>query len=89
MKKRDVQIGRLAFRMEGANWVAYYAQQGTMKDAIFLGAILLKHVDRPDRKKQFQDLMREFADTCEELFGARPSWRDPIAAPEHERSSNA
>jgi hypothetical protein len=91
MTEKLQQVGRLAFRTEGENWVAYFAKQGTMDGALFLGAIKMMLIEqRPDRKQQFQYLMRDcFADTCEELFGVRPAWRDPIAAPEHERSKKA
>ena len=33
------QIGRLAFRHEGANWNAYYAMPDSMADAVPIGSI--------------------------------------------------
>ncbi len=45
-------IGRLAMREEGSYWLAYYALEGTMRDAVNLGMIALafvKHHRRPRR----------------------------------------
>jgi hypothetical protein len=39
--------GRLALRVEGEFWNAYYAMPGTMRDAIFLGSIRMKFAE-PD-----------------------------------------
>lgn len=84
------KIGRLAFREEGENWNAYYADEGTMQDAIYLGSIKMIFVLKKERKEQFIALMREcFADHCEKFIGIRPTWMDPIPAPEHERSRTA
>lgn len=85
------QIGRLALREEGNRWVAYYALNNSMKDALFLGSIALGAVQKDDGKKQrFIDLMRDMvADAIEDAFGVRPKWRDPETAPEHERSGRA
>jgi hypothetical protein len=84
------QVGRLALREEGNNWVAYYTLPDTMKDAIFLGAIRMGAiVDRPERKTAFMDLMRDVvADRIEEATGIRPQWGGPQMAPEHERSGH-
>jgi hypothetical protein len=85
-----VQVGRLALRHEGDNWVAYYALADTMKDAIFLGSIRMGVVlANQERKQAFMDLMREVvADTIEETTGIRPQWAGPQTAPEHERSGH-
>jgi len=83
------QMGRLAMRIEGNNWVAYYALPDTMKDAIFLGAIAMRFVTDPVRKAAFQAMMREaVGDILEEITGERPIWPNPegVPAPEHERS---
>jgi hypothetical protein len=84
------QVGRLALREEGNNWVAYYALPDTMKDAIFLGSIRMVVVlANPERKQAFMDLMREVvADTIEETTGIRPQWTGPQTALEHERSGH-
>jgi hypothetical protein len=84
----DNQIGRLALRVEGNFWNAYYAMPGTMKDAIFLGSIQLRFVENKKRKDVFMVLMREaVADIIEEITGTRPTWPNPPQpAPESERS---
>lgn len=84
------QVGRLAMREEGENWVAYYAQTGTMEGAIFLGSIRMGAITRhPERKQAFMDLMRELvADLIEEATGIRPKWGGPERAPEHERAGH-
>ena len=47
-----VQIGRLAMRQEGGNWVAYYALNETMKDAIFLGSIRMNAILNNKKRKR-------------------------------------
>lgn len=85
------QVGRLALRHQGENWNAYYALEGTMEGAVFLGSIRMGAVTTsPKRKQGFIDLMRDVvADILEEKLGVRPEWRDPERAPEHERSGRA
>lgn len=85
------QIGRLALRVEGDNWVAYYALLDSMVDAIPLGSIRMAAIrDNPARKEAFFGLMREVvADLFEETQGERPTWGKPKPAPEHERGGNA
>lgn len=57
VKPQGPQIGRLALRVEGDNWNAYYAQTGTMDGAIFLGSIRMGLVaTNIARKQQFMDL---------------------------------
>jgi hypothetical protein len=91
MSPRPTQVGRLALREEGADWVAYYAQPDTMKGALRLGSIRLRLVQREERKQAFMDLMRAaFADLMEETIGTRPSFPEPPKpAPEHERAGRA
>ena len=82
-------VGRLAFRVEGDNWVAYYALADTMEGAIFLGSIKMQFVQDKDRKAAFMDLMKSaFTDAIEEFGGKVDSW-DEQRAPEHERSGSA
>lgn len=77
------RVGRLAFREEGDQWIAYFADDGTMQGALELGRIARRFVDRPDRKHQFMDLMRDcFSDTVQSTTGIRPSWGGPEKAPE-------
>ncbi len=87
----EKQIGRLAMRVEGTLWCAYYAMPNTMDGAVFLGSIAMAFVEQPDRKEAFMALMREaVSDLIEERTGTRPTWpRGPEPAPEHERSGKA
>jgi hypothetical protein len=85
-----MDIGRLALRVEGNLWVAYYALTDTMQDALFLGSINMRFVQQVERKQAFMDLMQEaVADIIEEKTGERPTWTMPRSAPEHERSGRA
>jgi hypothetical protein len=86
-----LKVGRLALRVEGENWVAYYAMPGTMEGALFLGSVRTVFVDRdPARKQAFMDMMREaVGDIIEDLVGVRPVWGGPETAPEHERAGRA
>lgn len=82
------QIGRIAFRVEGENWNAYFALPDNMNGAIYLGTMRLALVERPDRKNAFIGLMRDtVGDIMEETLGVRPTWPTaPRPAPEHERT---
>lgn len=84
------QIGRIAFREEGHMWNAYYAQNDTMKDALFLGSIRLKTVrSNVERRDRFIQLMREtVSEAMEESLGVAPYWKEPVPAPEHERGGS-
>ena len=85
------QIGRLALRVEGENWNAYYALKETMDGAVFLGSIRMGAVTtKPERKQEFMDLMRHVVeDILEDKLGAWPTWTEPQRAPESERSGSA
>lgn len=83
------QMGRLAFRVEGEMWNAYYATPDNMEGAIWLGSIAMRFVQDENRKKRFMALMREaVGDILEEVTGCRPYWPEEEGhpAPEHERS---
>ena len=70
------QVGRLAFRVEGDLWVAYYALPDTMHDALPLAFIAMTCVKRPERKEAFMDLMRNIvADIIEVRTGERPTMK--------------
>ncbi len=86
-----VQVGRLAMREEGSNWVAYYALKETMDGAIYLGSIRMGAITaNSERKQAFMDMMRDIvSDLIEEQTGVRPQWGGAARAPEHERSGNA
>lgn len=81
-------IGRLALRVEGDFWVAYWARAETMEGAVALGSLSFTLAQIPERKKAFMQLMQDaFGDMVEEAFGSRPVWSRPTSAPDHERSS--
>lgn len=85
------KVGRLAFRVEGKWWVAYYAEPETMNGALELARIQMTLIDDKKRKDQFIQLMRDvFSDMMEAAIGVRPQWPNPPeAAPEHERAGQA
>lgn len=90
MPKKPEQIGRLALRVEGDWWNAYYAVPDSMEKAIHLGSLRMAIAARPARKAGFMALMREaVADLIEEKVGVRPTWGGPENAPEHERAGQA
>lgn len=86
--KSLAQIGRIALRVEGENWNAYFAEPGTMKGALFLGSMKLRLVETVERKHAFMALLRDVVgDLIEETTGTRPIWpTPPQPAPEHERT---
>ncbi len=51
-----IHAGRLAMRVEGNNWVAYYAMPYTMEGAVWLGSIAMGAVQAPERKQAFYSL---------------------------------
>lgn len=83
------QVGRIAFRREGKFWVAYYALNETMEDAIVLGSVAMALIeDDEDAKDAFICLIRGTVGKI--LSHAGPiSWDAPIKAPEHERSGHS
>jgi hypothetical protein len=87
-----VQIGgRLALRTEGNNWNAYWApRQDSMEGAMFIASVNMQLVSSEKRRKEWRLLVQEmFGDMIEEHVGVRPTWPEPVMAPEHERTSNA
>lgn len=90
MQTERQEIGRLAMRVEGESWMAYYALTGTMDGALLLGSIRMTLVADPKRKKAFMYLMRDcVADMIEQATGQRPDWNGERPAPEHERAGRA
>lgn len=82
-------IGRLAMRVEGDHWNAYYALPDSMEGAVWLGSIAMRFVQDQTRKQLFMALMRAaVSDLIEEATGERPIWPEPEGhtAPEHEKS---
>jgi hypothetical protein len=85
------KIGRLAFRVDGKTWQAYYALPDTMDGALPLASIQMALVLDQERKHEFMMLMQNcVSDIIEDTTGTRPEWPDePQPAPEHERSGSA
>jgi hypothetical protein len=86
------QTGRLAMRVEGDWWVAYYAQSDTMQGALELGRIRMAFVQDFSAKEIFKALMRDAVTAIiKEITGEKPLWPEPDGrpAPEHERSGRA
>lgn len=91
MTMPEQKIGRLALRVEGNLWVAYYALPNTMDGALFLGSIQMRFVQDKHRKAAFMNLMREaVGDILEDVTGTRPTWPEgEQPAPQHERAGRA
>jgi hypothetical protein len=91
-RKKPTQVGRLALRVEGKVWNAYYAMPSTMEGAVWLGSIAMATVaDNPERKEAFMDLMRGIvSEFLNDFYQQSVIWPDPPRpAPEHERSGSA
>ena len=86
-----MQIGRIAFRHEGIYWIAYYAPESTMKDALQIGSILFNAIANDSgRREAFISLMRDVMTTAfQETLGVSPEWNEPVEAPEHEKSGHS
>jgi hypothetical protein len=84
------EIGRLAFRQEGAWWNAYWApRQDTMDGAVLMGTVRI-HLAKGNAKAGFMLAMQEAFDVaCKDVTGETPVWGDERAAPESERSGHA
>lgn len=90
MSEKLAQVGRVAFRIEGANWNAYWALPDSMRGAVFIASTRFAVVDgKPDRKREFMAFVRAaISDIFFEQYGDRPQWPEPEgrAAPDHERT---
>ena len=70
--KEPTKIGRLALRVEGAWWNAYWTKhQDSMNEAILLGSIRL-NLTSGDVRDKFMDTMKELSTTW---LRARPARR--------------
>jgi len=87
-KSQLQQVGRLALRVEGAYWNAYYAKPDTMDGAILLGSIQFSIIAQNETHKQaFMNMMRAVVgDLLSGIAKAPVTWLDPVKAPEHERT---
>lgn len=83
-------MGRLALRVEGDWWVAYYALPDTMEGAIDMGRVRMSIVQDQGRKAAFMAIFSSaVADFIADQFGVMPDMNDPRPAPEHERAGRA
>ncbi len=93
MTKTPAMIGRLALRIEGQWWNAYWVpQMWSMEGALHLGSVLMTLVERsPKAKAAFMEAMQiAFAQAVKDAIGVEPSWPNaPEPAPEAERSGRA
>jgi hypothetical protein len=87
----EQEMGRLAMRVEGDWWNAYYALPNTMKDALHLGSIRMAFVAADwQRKELFMSMMKDaVSDIIKERIGVEATWPEARPAPEHERSGKA
>lgn len=83
------EVGRLAFRHEGAFWNAYWAHdQDSMDKAVLMGSIRMNTV-RGRVREDFLVLMQAaFSNMVEDVTGQTPTWSQPTSAPESERSGH-
>jgi hypothetical protein len=86
-------LGRLAFRIEGTMWNAYWAPgQHTLEGARLLGSIkvsLVSSRDGPVYDGFIQLMKKAFDSIVEEITGRTPEWSVLRDAPEHERGGTA
>lgn len=91
-EEKLMPAGRLAMRVEGLWWRAYYAKNETMNGALLLGCIHMRCVEKsPELKTAFMDVMRDAVSILlKDVSGVDSVWpNDPQPAPEHERGGNA
>jgi hypothetical protein len=81
------EVGRLAMRVEGDFWCAYWAMPDTMKDAVPLGTIAMAIVEDEKRKEAFMGIMRSYMEQMiEKKIGVKPAAFHTKPAPKSERS---
>lgn len=84
------QVGRVAFRVEGANWNAYWALPDSMKGAVFIASTRFAPVEgNVELKAGFMAYVRSVVDAIFLAeWGKKPDWPEPAGrpAPEHERT---
>lgn len=91
MSNEYPDIGRVALRVEGPMWNAYWApSQTSMEGAVLLGTIRMEAVKKSDRAKQsFIALMKiAFEAEAEAIVGSKVEWGDVKPAPERERAGH-
>jgi hypothetical protein len=79
-KQRDerpqgLEAGRLAMRVQGDWWVAYYALSDTMEGAIELARVRMSLMENPDSRDQFLNAMRDVLGRgLAQVVGGNPEW---------------
>ena len=83
-----LEVGRLALRVEGKNWNAYWAPMHTMVGAVYLGSIKMRLIEaHPPLKDKFMELMKEaMTVVIEDVDGAQVEDWKTKPAPAHERT---
>jgi hypothetical protein len=80
--------GRVAFRVDGNLWVAYWAMPDTMDGAVFLASIPAAAA-QGDMKHRFMNMAKDIAaHALKDIIGADVAWTDALA-PEHEKAGRA
>jgi hypothetical protein len=80
-------IGRLAMRVEGGWWVAYWAGNESMKRSTEIARLRMSLAADPVLKDRFMDFCRlAMALAIKEATGKTANWKGAVRAPEHERS---
>lgn len=83
-------VGRLALRVEGDNWTAYWAKPDTMDGAMWLASIRMVFVQDEARQEAFKSLLVEaLAEVFADKLGTPVEAWDQRPAPESERSGSA
>lgn len=81
--------GRIAFRVEGNLWCAYYAEPHTMDGAIFLASICLSLVQKREIKNRFMQILQDIVGDVLSGNGRKIDRWSFAPAPDHERGGNA
>jgi hypothetical protein len=89
--RRRHDVGRIAFRVEGQWWNAYWAPgQDSMDGAIHLGSVRASLALAPTVKASFMETMKQaFAVVTKEALGVSAEFGDAVLGPERERSGRA
>lgn len=85
------EIGRIAFRREGAVVNCYWAETDTMVGATLIGSIAVSVCDtEPEIWERFKELMCDaFSGIVRRAIGQSPGFTEERPAPEHERAGRA
>lgn len=84
-------MGRLAMRVEGDWWVAYFAKLGTMDGALELGRLRMTLAEEPKIKAATLEYYKlVMSRMVSGATGAKLEWPNPEQpAPEHEKAGRA